>query len=107
MFVSCEGVVLELPDPIEAVQLALQLAATRARVALDDEPARARDIARCALPGMVVCRRDAQLPGCVCYPLTTTTAFVTSCNGSSSRSPVARTLRSITPRATPFAPTTS
>ena len=107
MFVCCQGSVVELADPVEAVRLALTLAAAHTPVALDLEEARARSIARRALPGMVLCRRDAELPGCVCYPLTATSALVTSASESSSRSPVARTLRSTTPRATPLAPTTS
>ena len=104
MIVVCaRGATRTYADIAEAIADALQLAAQHIAVGmhLNEEGAR-RMVAR-AFPGMVVCPRIDAFSCVDCYPLSEATALVRS---SSSRSPVARTLRSITPRAMPLAPTT-
>lgn len=77
MFVCADGALFSFDDEEIAVTVALDLAAQHARVAIDVDVAFARAGWHRALPGMVVCRRDGDLPGVACYPLTTTTALVT------------------------------
>ena len=75
MFVCTGAACYEYADDIDAVAAALAFAARHERVGIDtDEPGAFRAAAR-ALPGMVVCRRDARFPA-RCCPLTATTALV-------------------------------
>ena len=107
MFVYAEGALSSHENADHAVDAALQLATKHARVGIGCTKAAAIDAATRALPGMVVCPRGERFECADCYPLTATMSFVKPCNGSSERSPDARTLRSITSRATPLAPTVS
>ena len=100
--VCARGATRTYDDIREAVADALQLAAGHAPVGLNIDAEGAARMAARALPGMVICPRTAEFACVDCYPLSDATALVRS---SSSRSPVARTLRSMTPRAMPLAPT--
>jgi hypothetical protein len=106
-FVCAGRHVYAFADEASAMDAALDLARTHQRVGVDTNEDGATRAARRALPGMVCCPRALHVECVECYPLTSTTALVRPCNGSSSRSPEDRTLRSTTPRATPLAPTTS
>src|SRR5262249_49907868 len=107
VFVCADGAVSEHAAVEEGIDIALALATGHARVGIACGRADAIRVAARALPGMVVCPRDDPFECVDCYPLSETTSLVRPCKGSSSRAPVARNLRSSTPRATPLAPTTS
>lgn len=78
MFVCANGELFVFADVASALAAARDLAARHARVAIDDDETSARCIWCRALPGMVVCRREHALDGVASYPLTATTALVTS-----------------------------
>jgi hypothetical protein len=104
--VCADGGILEFADVATAIAAALDLIRLEphAHVGVHIDAGGAARMAARAYPGMVVCPRIAAFGDVDCYPLSESTALVRS---SSSRSPVARTLRSATPRARPFAPTTT
>jgi hypothetical protein len=107
VFVCANGSVRAFEDVPSAIDAARELASRHACVGVDLDEAGAIRVAHRALPGMVLVSRAEAFAALECYPLTRTTALVRPCRGTSSRSPVARTLRSMMPRATPLAPTTS
>ncbi len=69
---------LQFPDVTAAVDAALELAAAHTRVGVDIDPEGARRAWARALPGMVCCPRTGPFGGVECYPLTATTALVTT-----------------------------
>jgi hypothetical protein len=104
--VCADGAIFEFADVATAIIAALDFVREQphAHVGVHTDADGAARIAARAYPGMVVCPRVAAFGDVDCYPLSESTALVRSI---SSRSPVARTLRSATPRARPFAPTTT
>src|SRR4051812_29175843 len=107
VFVYAEGALSAHEDAEHAVNAALDLATHHSRVGIGCTKAAAMGAAARALPGMVVCPRGEAFDCAECYPLTATMSLVKPCSGRSVRSPDARSLRSITSRATPLAPTVS
>ena len=104
MIVVCaRGATRTYADIAEAIADALRIANQHVAVGVHINADGAARMAARAFPGMVVCPRIDAFACVDCYPLSEATALVRS---SSSRSPVARTLRSITPRLMPLAPTT-
>jgi hypothetical protein len=91
IFVCTDDRMLEFPDVTTAVDAARDLAAAHARVGIDVDQKGARRACARALPGMVCCPRTDTLGGVECYPLTATTALVTS----SGRATAARPARQL------------
>jgi hypothetical protein len=77
-FVCTDESVLCFPDVESAIDAALELATHHARVGVDVDVEGARRACARALPGMVCCPRSGAFGGVECYPLTATTALVTT-----------------------------